>query len=743
VLQPPVLVAVKESLWLLSLFEIIGKEYNLVFLPFLAYLWANIFRRGINYQVVPYSMFMFGNDSPIRARSLLLTTLMITSAFAMIIAAPVSADSGRTTGTEEIQVSVTNDYYDRTTTSTTSQITVTILSSNLDTNTEYTLDWQLCNYAWNNCNLYEEISASPMNDPAESEGTIDLGSGNMLISTIITFTDPGIMEIDYNTNPETITGIDNESYYFEAVLHVQNVYIAENSSNPFVLGGEMIEASSYMSTNENILKNTGVTVNGEFGLDYQNEWVLDYEIECGLFEDGITTPVDTYTFANNVLQESYNSLNFELYGGNNDLVPTAVSGTHHVECTLTRSIDSFVMGTIVGNDFDVIDDTGNQDDATITVSHALDSVEGWATVTIEAIDLDAGQAYSLVWEVDDNTMSPVVDMDDGSYEWVEGTDGVDTHVIEFRALDDSTDACFSVTFFAGVDALQTESAICWNQLSTSDMDGDGVYDKDDQCVNTPASVTLPPGSNGCADSDNDGWDDSDEIACNTLPGDAASTPIDIPDGDGICNYLDEDDDDDGFLDIVEDINQDGIVDPGETDPLDANSFPANRLPTCGLHYTLEANGMPAAVTGEAVIPALSPAAAAAANAAPPPQVTLPAGSYYIIASCIDLDGDPITVQVNSISVGPLVGEVNAGAIIEIGPDVAETLDVTITWSDGIDSATATITVNLDGSAAAPSNSGTILPGFTTGLGIMAMLSAVFVFGRSNELVKTKSEILDD
>jgi hypothetical protein len=146
--------------------------------------------------------------------------------------------------------------------------------------------------------------------------------------------------------------------------------------------------------------------------------------------------------------------------------------------------------------------------------------------------------------------------------------------------------------------------------------------------------------------------------------------------------------------------------------------------------------MPAAVTGEAVIPALSPAAAAAANTAPNPQVTLPAGSYYIIASCIDLDGDPITVVVNSVTVGPLVGEVSAGAIIEIGPDVAETLDVTITWSDGIDSATATITVNLDGSAAAPSNSGSILPGFTTGLGIMAMLSASFVFGR-RKLEKSK------
>nr|MCS5534201.1 hypothetical protein [Candidatus Poseidoniaceae archaeon] len=640
-----------------------------------------------------------------------------------------------TTGTETLDFqTLSSTYFDRTMDTTTTQITVDVDFSDLYIGQAYSVDWELCFYSWNNCNLYEEATATSINDPAETEGQFSITSTTGTHTESFTFTDPGILEIDWNTNPETVTGISNQSYYFEAVLHVQNVYIAENSSNPFILGGEMVEASSYMSTNENILKNTGVSINGEFNLDYHNEYILEYEIECGLFEDGITTPVDTYTFANNDIQEQNRDLRFEIYGGNNDLVPTAVSGTHHVECTLTRSIDSFVMGTIIGNDFDVIDDTGNQDDATITVSHTVDSVEGWATVTIEAIDLDAGQSYSLVWEVDDNTMNPVVDMDDGSYEWVEGTDGVDTHIIEFRALGDSTDACFSITFFAGVDTLQTESAICWNQLSTSDMDGDGVYDKDDQCANTPASVTLPPGSNGCADSDNDGWDDSDEIACNTLPGDPASTPIDIPDVDGICNYLDDDDDDDGFLDIVEDINQDGIVDPGETDPLDANSFPANRLPTCGLHYTLEADGMPAAVTGEAVIPALSPAAAAAANAAPPPQVTLPAGSYYIIASCIDLDGDPITVQVNGISVGPLVGEVNAGAIIEIGPDVAETLDVTITWSDGTDSATATITVNLDGSAAAPSNSGTLLPGFTTGLGIMAMLSAVFIFGRRNELV---------
>jgi PGF-CTERM protein len=377
------------------------------------------------------------------------------------------------------------------------------------------------------------------------------------------------------------------------------------------------------------------------------------------------------------------------------------------------------MHTIIGNDFEVIDDTSNQDDATITVSHAVDSVEGWATVTIEAINLDAGQAYSLVWEVDDNAQNPTVDMDDGHYEWVEGTDGIDTHVIEFRALDDSTNACFSVTFSAGTDVLQTVAAICWNQLSISDIDQDGVYDKNDECVDTPAGT---PGvqANGCSDTDADGWPDSDEIACDLASIgwhlDVNIMPVDT-DNDGLCDDLDDDDDNDGFLDLDELVSG--------TDPLDANSKPANRLPACSVHYTLEADGIPATITGTAAIPALSATGAAAAGSGQ--SVTIPAGNYYIIAVCEDPDGDDITVTVNDITVGPLSGVVQAGAIIEVGPDVAETVDVTITWTDGTDTATSTVTVNLDGSSSSSS-----IPGFTAGIGLMGLLSAVFVLSRRKD-----------
>ena len=58
-----------------------------------------------------------------------------------LLALPISAEEteGRATGNEEIIVSINQDYYDRG-----SDITVTFTSINLDTNTEYSIDWELC-----------------------------------------------------------------------------------------------------------------------------------------------------------------------------------------------------------------------------------------------------------------------------------------------------------------------------------------------------------------------------------------------------------------------------------------------------------------------------------------------------------------------------------------------------------------------------------------------------------------------
>jgi len=281
-------------------------------------------------------------------------------------------------------------------------------------------------------------------------------------------------------------------------------------------------------------------------------------------------------------------------------------------------------------------------------------------------------------------------------------------VLQFHDLTDTTNACISVTLKAGETELQTVSGVCWDSHSTSDFDGDGVYDKDDICDNTPSGTVVQ--ANGCSDTDNDGWTDSDEIVCNTDPSDSLETPVDT-DGDTLCDYLDDDDDDDGYLDSVELVSG--------TDPLDDNDYPTNQLPICSVYYTLEVDGIPTGpMTGEAVIPAL---VAVASTAVTVPEITVPAGKYYLIAVCIDPDNDPTTVTVNGITVGPMIGEVKAGAIIEIGPDVDESIDVVISWDDGINTGTATIIVNLDGDAQASSSGG--LPGFTAILGLVAMLGA--------------------
>jgi len=650
----------------------------------------------------------------------MLSLIMFASVFAGMAALTptVDADSGRSTGSEELVVSVPSTYYDRG-----SDIPLTIVATNLDPNTEYTLTYTLCN-AWVNqagytywCDWYigEGVDGQ---DPAVT-GTVDIGSGNNYHMTTITITDPGCcgdwVDDGTGTGGEIKEGIENESMMFEVTLDVQDVYLTQNNSGAFVLGGE-VDSSGISYDHENILLNMESAGDYDFYLDHGNMYVLDYNVNCGLYDS-----------ATNSLEDSFSeSGTWEwVVSGYFEMQPTS-PGDHYVECTLHRDVDGELMATATGDTFSVIDDTSNQDDATIHVSHTVDPVENWATVTITASDLDPGQGYSVELIVNDN--SPVTGlgvMDDVTMTWVAGSSGSEVIVLEFRHLEDTVDACLSVTFYAGETELDSQiNAACWDQHSTSDQDGDGVYDPADECPDTPQGTTnVQP--NGCKDSDFDGWDDSDELVCDTDPSDPSSTPVDT-NNDGECDYLDDDDDGDGYLDTVE-------LASG-TDPLDANDKPANQLPICSVHYTLEADGIPTGpMTGEAVIPTLVAAVSSAGATASgnTPEITIPAGKYYLIAVCVDPDNDPTTVQVNDIVVGPITGEVKAGAIIEIGPDVDESIDVTIAWSDGINSASATIIVNLDGDAQAPSSSGG-LPGFTAILGLVAMLGAAIA-------VRTKVE----
>ena len=144
----------------------------------------------------------------------------------------------------------------------------------------------------------------------------------------------------------------------------------------------------------NHLKNTEIFVDGIVYVDYYNHYTLSYDFTCDLFEDGVSSPVDSVTFERSHWSDTFGfnavSAN-DNQGVSEGLTPTAASGTHHVECTLIRLADNYAMHTLVSNDFQIIDDTSNQDDATISVSVDMHPTESWGTVVIDSIDLDSGQ----------------------------------------------------------------------------------------------------------------------------------------------------------------------------------------------------------------------------------------------------------------------------------------------------------------------------------------------------------------
>ena len=112
-----------------------------------------------------------------------------------------------------------------------------------------------------------------------------------------------------------------------------------------------------------------------------------------------------------------------------------------------------------------------------------------------------------------------------------------------------------------------------------DADGDGVADNGTDT--DPANACIPVQSAGytgynaanatwqAADCDSDGVTNTQEVTNSTDPY-VPDSSVDT-DGDGIPDSTDPDDDNDGLPDTVEDENQSGVQDSGETDPLNADS----------------------------------------------------------------------------------------------------------------------------------------------------------------------------
>lgn len=593
-----------------------------------------------------------------------------------------------------------------------------IHTTNMYPETNYTLEYDLCSLVTE----YDEgvfetyCSGTPSfysnNIPEENRtllsGLIDFTASASSHTEVVTIVIPECCG-DFANNVSW--WLENGSMAFESRLLIQGVVLNSpwDESSYFSIGGA-VSASEMLHQSLQLLPNMNLYVDMIWFLDHRNEFIQTYQEHCNFIDASNQTVLDSTSSMWNHRPEQVNTMN--------SIFSPPGEGEYYVECTLTRVADSMLLSTHTSENITVLPEIGSQDDATISVS-TLVKPDGWALVLVSMGKLDAGQQYSINWNVLDASTGNSSVMDSGDFTWVEGTDSVEVIILEYNALADSTHACFTVDLNAADEILVSinnttmTSNLCWTQNSLSDLDSDGVFDKNDECSATPYGSVVQ--TNGCSDADLDGWDDSVEIECNSDYQNPTSVPVDY-DQDGMCDSLDDDDDNDGFTDEIEYLRG--------TNPYDLNDFPTNQLPVCTFFFTLEVDGLPFAISGEEEVSTLviGTSSVAGMGTGITPIVTVPSGDYFVTVTCQDMDNDPVTISVNDVVVGPAMGEITASAMISLSADVSESVDANITWDDGVNSATTILTVNMENTG---SNS-SYVPGFTASLGILALLGAVMV-----------------
>ncbi|MBK5213164.1 MAG: OmpA family protein [Flavobacteriaceae bacterium] len=126
----------------------------------------------------------------------------------------------------------------------------------------------------------------------------------------------------------------------------------------------------------------------------------------------------------------------------------------------------------------------------------------------------------------------------------------------------------------GVTHFQHSAGIVF-QFGGKDTDGDGIFDKDDECPETPGLAEF----NGCPDTDGDGIEDRKDECPNT-PGLAEFNGCPDTDGDGVPDHLDECPTVAGLaaLNGCPDADGDGIADKDDACPNEAGPKANNGCP---------------------------------------------------------------------------------------------------------------------------------------------------------------------
>ena len=211
------------------------------------------------------------------------------------------------------------------------------------------------------------------------------------------------------------------------------------------------------------------------------------------------------------------------------------------------AIDEDIDGDGIGNDLDEmpLDENGSSDMDGDGVDDSTDpDIDGdnWDNI-VELICLGEGSFADM-----DANITPTDYDGDGLCDIVPGswTD----HDLAYMYLDydgdnDGTDDETDAFDFDACADTDTDHDGLPDSVDTTDADNDSVAD----CVTDLVADD---------DDDGDSYNDTYEIDCGSDPVDAMNIPVDstLPDGDGVCDALDPDDDNDGYDDDVDEFPSD-------------------------------------------------------------------------------------------------------------------------------------------------------------------------------------------
>jgi hypothetical protein len=630
------------------------------------------------------------------------------------------------TGTEALDFTINSLHYDI---GEDVPFTVDISDLSTDADTDYSIEWRVCGiitsqfhsgpYENSNINYYQGFYHDN-EDWTDRDcypiwvNSNPLGESTVVDNTASTSSLSDTMDGTITSGTSIYDSLGIGEYVLSAVLSVSGAIVASANSTLFSVGS-WAEVVVGLERSGNIL--AGMDYNFDLDADYLHFLgSVDYEIWWVVRNDVTGVPAGAGYYSIGTMTE-HTSL-----GGTGTIPSNMMSyGDYTLYVWLERdgvadesSVAEFEHG------FRVVNPALN---TLATVDITIDmTTDGWAQAVISTYDLDSGQLFTIDWEVKDIMNTAV---DSGTDEWIAPPD---THSIslDFNHISNGQ-YCLSVLLYAGNTLVHTDNE-CWTQASTADADSDGVLDADDMCPYDPV-VANDANGDGCEDvddTDGDGMPDDWENFYNTDPytDDGAS---DL-DGDGVSNL---DEFTGGTNPASSDTDEDFVNDGVDVCPLVwgdmANGCltPINLPPICDIYFSLEMNGM--VISGSAAIPAIPPMIPGGIG---PQEIQVPAGTYYIIAVCTDPEGDMVTVTINGVTIGP-AATATVGAVVNITENVEATVDVTVTWTDGVNTLTGAISITVSGGTNFDSDADGdgYTPGFTAALGVMSLLGAAIAIRR--------------